>query len=75
MYLDDIFAVGPIEIDHLIRNISDKRILRVVLGFTPLDDSGFEKHLLTGTDTLFVLKDNFEFFTNKHWMFPVLSHA
>ncbi|MEP0986872.1 hypothetical protein [Ekhidna sp.] len=38
-------------------------------------DSGFEKHLLKGADMLFMLKDKFEFFTKKHWMFPVLSHA
>jgi GNAT superfamily N-acetyltransferase len=75
VYLDDIFSIIPIEINNVIHSISDKRILRVILGFTPLDDSGFEKHLLKGTDTLFMLKDKFEFFTNKHWMFPVLSHA
>jgi GNAT superfamily N-acetyltransferase len=75
VYLDDIFSIGPIEINSVIHSISDKRILQVILGFTPLDDSGFEKHLLKGTDKLFMLKDKFEFFTNKHWMFPVLSHA
>jgi GNAT superfamily N-acetyltransferase len=75
VYLDDIFSISPIEINNVIHSISDKKILRVILGFTPLDDSGFEKQLLQGTDKLFMLKDKFEFFTNKHWMFPVLSHA
>ena len=75
VYLDDIFSISPIEINNVIHSISDKRILWVILGFTPLDDSGFEKQLLQGTDKLFMLKDKFEFFTNKHWMFPVLSHA
>ncbi|MEY8021626.1 GNAT family N-acetyltransferase [Muriicola sp. SD30] len=75
VYLDDIFSICPVEINDVIHSISDKRILRVILGFTPLDDSGFEKHLLKDRDTLFMLKDKFEFFTNKHWMFPVLSHA
>jgi len=74
-FLDDIFSISPIEINKVIHSISDKRILRVILGFTPLDDSGFEKHLLRGTDTLFMLRDKFDFFTNKLWMFPVLSHA
>jgi len=75
VYLDDIFSVNPINIDNVIHSISNKSIRRVILGFTPLNDEGFEKHLLKGTDTLFMLKDKFEFFTNKHWMFPVLSHA
>ena len=75
VYLDDIFSNSPVNIDNVIHSISDKRILRVILGFTPLNDEGFEKHLLKGTDTLFMLKNKFEFFPNKHWMFPVLSHA
>ncbi len=75
MYLDDIFSLSPINIDNIIHSISDQRIRSVILGFTPLHDEGFEKRLLKSTDTLFVLKDKFEFFTSKRWMFPVLSHA
>ncbi|GAA4806899.1 GNAT family N-acetyltransferase [Litoribaculum gwangyangense] len=75
VYLDDIFSINPVNINKVIQSISDKRILRVILGFTPLNDEGFEKHVLKGTDTLFMLKNTFEFSTNKHWMFPVLSHA
>lgn len=75
LYLDDIFSTSPLELNSVIQTISDKRILQVILGFTPLNDSGFDQHLLSGRDTLFMLKDKQEFFTNKHWMFPVLSHA
>ncbi len=75
LYLDDVFLISPLEINDVIQTISDQRILRVVLGFTPLDESGFDKHLLKGPDTLFMLKDKLDFFTDKHWMFPVLSHA
>lgn len=75
VYLDDIFSINPIEINNVIQSISDKRILRVILGFTPLDASGFNKYLLKSTDTLFIQQDKIEFFLNKHWMFPVLSHA
>lgn len=75
LYLDDIFSIAPIEINKVISSISNKRIVRVILGFTPLDDSGFEKNLLKGPDTLFMLKNKVQFFTDKHWMFPVLSHA
>ena len=77
LYLDDVFSAGPLEINEVIRTIPDVKIQRVLLGFTPLDASGFDMHLLKGegTDTLFMLKDKFDFFTDKHWMFPVLSHA
>lgn len=75
LHLDDIFSRRPIHIDKVINSISDKKIRKVILGFTPLQDEGFEKHLLKSTDTLFMLKDKFDFFTNKHLMFPVLSHA
>ncbi len=75
VYLNDIFSINPIEINDVIQSISDKRIVRIILGFTPLDDSGFDKHLLKSTDKLFIQKDKIEFFLNKHWMFPVLSHA
>ncbi|MEZ2414497.1 GNAT family N-acetyltransferase [Muriicola sp. E247] len=75
LYLDDIFSKSPIKINSVIQSISDKSILNVILGFTPLDDTGFEKQLIKSSDTLFLLKDKFEFFANKHWMFPVLSRA
>lgn len=75
MYLDDIFSSRPIEINEVILSLSNKSIQRLILGFTPLDDSGYEKQLLKNTDTLFVLKEQSEFLTNKRWMFPVLSHA
>ena len=75
LYLDDIFSTDSIALNSVIQSIADKRILRVILGFTPLDDSGFEKQLLKGPDTLFMLKGTFESFANRHWMFPVLSHA
>ena len=75
LYLDDVFSTKPLDINDVIQAMADESIAQVVLGFTPLDESGFDKHLLKGTDTLFMLKDTLDFFTNKHWMFPVLSHA
>ncbi|NER10417.1 GNAT family N-acetyltransferase [Muriicola jejuensis] len=75
LYLDDVFSIKPLDINDVIQAMADESITQVALGFTPLDESGFEKHLLKGTDTLFMLKDTYDLFTNKHWMFPVLSHA
>ncbi len=75
LYLDDVFSTKPLDINDVIQTMADERIAQVVLGFTPLDETGFDKHLLKGTDTLFMLKDKLDFFTNKQWMFPALSHA
>ena len=75
LYLDDVFSTAPLEINDVIQAMSDERVRQVILGFTPLDESGFDKHLLMGTDTLFMRKDKLDFFTDKHGMFPVLSHA
>ena len=75
LYLDDVFSTKPLDINEVIQTVADEKIAQVVLGFTPLDETVFDKHLLKGTDTLFMLKDKLDFFTNKQWMFPVLSHA
>ncbi len=75
LLLHDVFAKAPIDLDELIQRLLVKQIRQVVLGFTPMDTAGFEKNLINGPDTLFMLKDQTAFFKNKHWMFPVLSHA
>lgn len=75
LYLDDIFSTNPIAVNEVINSLSDKKIERVILGFTPLDESGFDKHLWQSPDTLFMQKDEVGFFLEKQWMFPVLSHA
>lgn len=75
LYLDDVFSIGPVDINDVIQTMSDERVMRVILRFTPLVESGFDKHLLKGTDTLFMLKDKLDFFTDKHRMFATLSHA
>lgn len=75
LYLDEIFSTKPLDIHDVIQTMVDESIAQVVLGFTPLDEMGFDKHLIKGSDTLFMLKDTHDFFINKHWMFPVLSHA
>lgn len=75
LYLDEIFSTKPLNIHDVIQTMVDESIAQVVLGFTPLDEMGFDKHLIKGSDTLFMLKDTHDFFINKHWMFPVLSHA
>lgn len=74
LLLDDVFSSKPVEINAVIQSLSDERVLRVVLGFTTLEE-GYDKQVLTGGDTLFVLNGKLDFIEDKQWMFPVLSHA
>lgn len=73
--LHDVFAKAPIDLHELIQQLSGEHTKKVVLGFTPLDTKGFERNLINGPDTLFMLEGQAGFFKNKQWMFPVLSHG
>lgn len=75
MFLQDVFAQTPVELDEVIQGISGKQIRKVVLGFTPLDTSGFDISPVQGADTLFMLEGQSGFFKNNHWMFPLMSHG
>nr|WP_299171631.1 GNAT family N-acetyltransferase [uncultured Allomuricauda sp.] len=75
LFLHDVFSSGPVDLNEVIESMADKTIKRVVLGFTPSDETGYEKRLLKPDDVLFVLKDHVDIFKDKKWMFPVLSHA
>lgn len=75
LYLNDVFSRDAVELDDIIQAMSNNRTKRVVLGFTPMKNTGFDVGLSTEADTLFMLKDKGNFFKNKHWMFPILSHA
>ena len=74
LYLLDVFSLNTIELNTVIERYVDKSVKYLTLGFTPLDDTDYEKHLLQPDDTLFVLKDT-NHFKNMKWMFPILSHA
>ncbi|SHG19494.1 GNAT family N-acetyltransferase [Flagellimonas flava] len=75
LHLDDVFSGTTIQLTSVISSIVNTSIKKVVLGFTPLDDIGYERSPLKSADTLFVLKDNIDYFNNVKWRFPVLSHA
>ena len=75
LQLYDVYSKDRVDLIEVIQLLSDKTIKRVVLGFTPLDTDGFRKNLLEPEDVLFVYKDHAEFFKNRSWRFPVLSHA
>lgn len=75
LYLNDVFSKERVKLNDVIQFITNKTIKKVVLGFTPLDETDFQRSLLKTHDTLFVIKDKANYFKNKKWMFPVLSHA
>jgi hypothetical protein len=75
LILHDVFSNKPVDLNNVIQLIADNACKRVELGFTPLDETGYDLSLLKPDDILFVLNDHVEFFKNKKWMFPVLSHA
>jgi hypothetical protein len=51
-------------------------IHKVVLGFPPIEDKGYEKELYTPEDTnFFVLGNKLESIEKNKLMFPILSHA
>lgn len=74
VYLKDVFSKEQVNIGNLVQSISSPNN-RVILGFTPLDETGFEKSRSDDDTTLFILDDHAQPFCGNEWMFPVLSHA
>lgn len=75
LYLSDVFSKERVKLNDVIQLITNETIKRVILGFTPLDETDYQKSLLKTEDTLFVIKDKASYFKNNKWRFPVLSHA
>lgn len=75
LYLNDVFSKEQVDLNEVVQSISGEEIKSVVLGFTPLNDTGYNKSLLKEEDMLFVLKGKADYLKDNHWMFPVLSHA
>lgn len=76
LYLQDIFSPSEVDIDNIIKALTNKEMKTVVLGFTPNDTSSYCVNLLQEANTtLFVMKDKEDLFQNNKLMFPVLSHT
>ncbi|NHF60177.1 GNAT family N-acetyltransferase [Flavobacteriaceae bacterium TP-CH-4] len=75
LYLSDVFSKERVQLNDVIQLITNETIKRVILGFTPLDESNYQRSLLKTGDTLFIMKDMANYFKNHKWRFPVLSHA
>lgn len=76
LYLQDIFSSSEVQLDNIIKLLTNKEIKTVVLGFTPNYVDSYNVNLLEEKNTtLFVMKDKAELFQSNKLMFPVLSHA
>ncbi len=75
LYLNDVFSKERVKLNDVIQLITNETIKKVTLGFTPLDETDYQRSLLKTEDTLFVIKDKADYFKNNKWRFPVLSHA
>lgn len=75
LYIKDVFSIAEVSLRGIVAVIAKKDTKKAVLGFTPIDETDYQSDLLIKEDILFVLKDQVDLFRDKHWMFPVLSHA
>ena len=75
LLLSDVFSKAPVNLDHVIESIAEEATKKVVLGFTPLSDKGYDTSPLVQNDTLFVSKEGTGRLKEGKWMFPLLSHG
>lgn len=75
LYLNDVFSKGTVDLNEVIESMTGKNIKKVVLGFTPINEAGFNKSLVKDGDTLFMLGDMLGYFKDHTLRFPILSRA
>jgi predicted GNAT family N-acyltransferase len=76
LYLQDIFSSSELDLDEVIKSLTNKDVKKVVLGFAPNNIDGYCINLLNEEDsTLFMIGDKQQMFETHKLMFPVLSHA
>jgi len=76
LYLQEVFSSTEVDLDKIIKTLTNKEVKKVCLGFTPNDEESYVINLLQEEDTtLFVIRDKMDFLQNNKIMFPVLSHA
>lgn len=75
LFLHNIFSEKAVNVDTIIEAFGDA-IDKVVLGFKPLINEGYQVERLCKEDTtLFLRGKGFEMFEQKECIFPTLSHA
>lgn len=75
LHLWDVFGKFEGPLDHIIDSLANSKTKKVILGFTPKEDSSYEIREISGDDTLFVQNDKTMLFNKNKMMFPLLSHA
>lgn len=76
LHINDVFSIVGVSLEYIVAALARRDTKKVVLGFTPIDDTNYKSDLLKQEDTtLFVYKHKIDLFRENHWMFPVLSHA
>lgn len=75
LHLWDVFGKFEGPLDHIIDSLANSKTKKVILGFTPKEDSSYEIREISGDDTLFVQNDKTMLFDKNKMMFPLLSHA
>lgn len=75
LFLHNIFSEKVVNIDTIVGAFGDE-INKVVFGFSPLVNQGYQvEKLYKENTTLFLKGKDFELFEQKKIMFPTLSHA
>lgn len=75
LVIDAVYSDSEADLDNIIERLADKKIKKVMLGFTPEDTSSYECELYHEEDTtLFILGGSSVFRDNKI-KFEPLSHA
>lgn len=71
----DIFQPENIPLDKILNQLTNERIKKISLFFTPSDASSYETILLKGEDTLFAMGKDLKLLESNQFMFPELSHT
>lgn len=75
LFFHQVIADHKVDMERVIESFGEG-IHKVVLGFPPIYDEGYEKKLYIPEDTsLFILGDGLDIIERKKLMFPILSHA
>lgn len=75
LLLHQVIADHKVDIERVIESFGEG-IHKVVLGFPPIDDGGYEKNIYMPEYTnLFILGDGLDIIEKNRLMFPILSHA
>lgn len=75
LLLHQVIADHKVDIERVVESFGEE-IHKVILGFPPMDNKGYEKQLYMPEDTnFFILGDGLDIIEKNKLMLPILSHA